>query len=126
MNERLPVLVSLVGLTVAGIGLVGVVAPTKLMALLDSRRVLIGFPMTVAIRIVTGSIFVAAAPDCRVPTLVRLTGLLEFGGAAVLVALGGGRLRRFVEWWLQRSPSFVRYWCLGALTFGSLLVYAGA
>jgi hypothetical protein len=126
MNESLPVLVSLVGFTVAGIGLIGVVAPTKLRALLDSQRVLTGLPVTVAVRIVTGSIFVTAAQDCRVPTLVCLIGLLEFGGAAVLVVLRGARLARFVEWWLQRSASFVRYWCLGALALGTILVYAGA
>ena len=126
MNESLPVLVSLVGLAVAGIGLIGVVVPTKLRALLDSQRVLTGFPVTVAARIFTGSIFVIAAQGCRIPTLVCLIGLLEFGGAAVLIVLGGGRLARFVEWWLQRSASFVRTWCLGALTLGTILVYAGA
>jgi hypothetical protein len=126
MNESLPVLVSLVGLTVAGIGLIGVVAPTKLSAFLDSQRVLTGLPVTIAVRIVTGSIFLIAAQGCRLPTLVCLIGLLEFGGAAILVVLRGRPLARFVEWWLQRSASFIRYWCLGALTLGTILVYAGA
>ncbi len=126
MNEGLAVLVSLIGLTVAGIGLAGIIAPTRLVALLDSQRVLTGLPITLVVRIVTGSIFVIAAPGCRIPTLVRLIGLAEFGGAAALVGLGDRRLGRFVEWWLQRSPSFVRYWCAGALTLGVVLVCAGA
>ena len=122
----LPVLVSLVGLAVAAIGLLGVVAPIRLTRLLNSQRVLTGLPVTFAVRIVTGSIFVVAAPDCRVPTLVRLIGLLEFGGAVVLLGLGGEHLGRFVKWWLERSSSFVRYWSLGALTLGTLILYAGA
>ncbi len=126
MNEGLAVLVSLIGLTVAGIGLAGIIAPTRLVALLESQRVLTGLPITLVVRIVTGSIFVIAAPGCRIPTLVRLIGLAEFGGAAALVGLGDRRLGRFVEWWLQRSPSFVRYWCVGALTLGVVLVCAGA
>ncbi len=126
MNEGLAVLVSLVGLAVAAIGLLAVVSPIRLTRLLNSQRVLNGLPVTFAVRIVTGSIFVVAAPDCRVPTLVRLIGLLEFGGAAVLLGLGGERLGGFVEWWLERSSSFVRYWSLGALTLGTLILYAGA
>jgi hypothetical protein len=126
MNADLAILVSLAGFGVAGIGLLGVAAPTKLTRLLDNRRVLIGFPVTLAFRIVFGAIFVIAAPDCRLPTLVRLVGFLEFGGAVVLLGLGAGRLERFGEWWLQRPSSFVRYWCLGAFALGIALLYAGA
>jgi len=126
MSETLPVIVSLIGATVAGIGLIGVIVPTKLRALLDSQRVLTGLPVTLVVRIVTGSIFVISARRCRVPNLVCVIGLLEFAGAAVLAILGGERLARFVEWWLQRSASFVRYWCVAALTLGTLIVYAGA
>ncbi len=126
MNANLSVLVSLAGLGVAGIGLLGVAAPTKLTRLLGNWRVLIGFPVTLALRIVFGVIFVIAAPDCRLPALVRLVGFLEFGGAVVLLGLGAGRLERFGEWWLQRPSSFVRYWCLAAFAFGIVLLYAGA
>ena len=126
MNANLPILVSLVGLAVGGIGLLGVAAPTRFKRLLGDWRVLAGLPVTFALRILFGSIFVIAAPDCRLPVLVLLIGLLEFGGAAVLLGLGAGRLERFVEWWLQRSSSFVRFWCLGAFTLGMVLLYAGA
>ena len=58
--------------------------------------------------------------------LVRLVGLLELAGAAILLALGSERLQRFVEWWLSRTPLFVRYWCVVALAFGVLIACAGA
>jgi hypothetical protein len=57
--------------------------------------------------------------------LVCLIGFLEFGGAVALLALGAGRLERFVDWWLQRPSSFVRYWCLGAFALGMVILYAG-
>ena len=126
MNASLPILVSLAGLVVAGIGFLGVVAPANLTRLLGNWRVVTTLPVTFALRIVSGSIFVIAAPDCRLPTLVRLIGFIEFGGAAVLLGLGARRLERFVEWWLQRPSSFVRYWCLGASGLGILLLYGGA
>jgi hypothetical protein len=126
MNATLPILVSLVGLAIGGIGLLGVVAPASLVRLLNNWRVVTSLPVTVVIRILSGFIFVVAAPDCRLPTVVRVIGFIEFGSAAVLLALGAGRLERFVEWWLRRPAWFVRYWCFGAFALGILLLYAGA
>ena len=57
-------------------------------------------PVTVVIRIIFG-LFVIGGPDCRLPTVVRLIGFLEFASAAVLLGLGAERLERFVEWALQ-------------------------
>jgi hypothetical protein len=126
MTASLPILVSLAGLAVAGIGIFGVAAPAKLIRLLGNMPSLVGLPVTFALRIVFGSIFVLAAPECRLPTFVHLIGMLEFGGAAVLLGLGAARLERFRKWWLGRGPAFVRYWCLGASALGIALLYAGA
>ncbi len=118
-------LVSLAGIGVAGIGLLGVAAPSQLANLLARWRVLTGLPVTLALRLGFGVLFVLAAPSCRLPGFVRLLGVLELIGALALFALGAARLQRFVEWWLSRPPSFVRYWCSAALTFGIVLAYAG-
>lgn len=126
MNACLPYFVSLTGLVVLGVGLFGVVAPTNLVRVLADSRVVTRLPVTITIRLVVGTLFVMAAPVCRLPALVRLIGVLEFAGAAVLLGLGAGRLERFVVWWLERSPAFVRGWCLCAFAFGTVLVYAGA
>jgi hypothetical protein len=121
----LAVIVSLAGLSVAAIGLLGVAAPATLIELLARWRFLTRLPVTIGLRVGVGIFFLAAASDCRLPELVRAVGILELLGAAVLLAAGPERLRNFVAWWLQRSPAFVRYWCSGALAFGILLVYAG-
>ena len=113
------------GTGVAGIGLLGVAAPSQLANLLARWRVLTGLPVTLALRLGFGVLFVLAAPSCRFPGFVRLVGVLELIGAVALLALGAARLQRFVEWWLGRPPSFVRYWCSAALTFGIVLAYAG-
>jgi hypothetical protein len=127
MNPSSAILVSLCGLAIGGVGLLGVVAPTVLTRLLSSWRVVIRLPVTFALRIIFGSIFVTGAPDCRLPALVSLLGWFEFAGALVLLGLGAGRLDRFGDWWLQQPPSFVRRWCLlGGTPIGVFLVYAGA
>lgn len=121
----MPVLVSLAGIAVAVIGLGGVAAPRTLTRILGDWRMLTGLPVTFTLRMVFGFVFVVAAPDCRLPSLVRLVGFVEFGGAAGLLVLGAGRLERFVRWWLQRPNSFVRSWCLAAVALGILLLCAG-
>ena len=126
MKAAMPVLVSLAGLGVAVVGLWGVAAPAVLTRTLDRWRPLTALPLTVTVRILVGLVFLVAAPECRLPTFVRLVGLLELAGAVTLLALGAGRLARFVEWCVQGPASFVRYWCLSALALGTLLLYAGA
>jgi hypothetical protein len=118
--------VSLIGVAVAAIGLLGVAAPGQLIALLARSRVVTRLPVTVAVRIGLGMLFLFAAPHCRLPDFVRVMGVLEFASAATLLGLGSARLERFVAWWLERPYSFVRYWCSGALGLGLLLAYAGA
>ena len=61
MNSILPILVSLVGLAIAGIGLLGVAAPIHLTRFLGNWRVPTGLSVTFALHIVFGSIFVIAA-----------------------------------------------------------------
>jgi hypothetical protein len=126
MDATWPVLVSLAGVAVAGIGLFGVFAPDTLRRLLAGWRPVTSLPVTVVIRILFGCLFLIAASHCRLPKVVRFIGFLEFAGAAVLLGSGSGRLGRFVEWWLRRPSSFVRYWCLGAFGLGILIVYGGA
>ncbi|MBI4516873.1 MAG: hypothetical protein HY699_13770 [Deltaproteobacteria bacterium] len=118
-------LVSLAGIGVAGVGLLGVAAPRQLANLLSRWRVLTGLPVTLALRLGFGVLFILAASSCRFPSFVRVLGALELVGAVALLALGAARLQRFVEWWLSRPPSFVRYWCSAALTFGMVIAYAG-
>lgn len=118
-------LVSLAGIGVVGVGLLGVAAPKQLAMILARWRVLTGFPVTLALRLGFGALFIAAAPSCRLSGFVRAIGLFELLGAVGLVTLGAARLEQFVDWWLGRPPPFVRYWCLAALAFGIVLAYAG-
>lgn len=119
------IVVSLAGCSVAAIGLLGVGAPGRLRGLLDRQRTLTAFPMTFGLRIAFGALFLLAAPYCRLPELVRVIGVLELTGAIALLAIGSRRLQVFVDWWLQRPTSFVRYWCVGALMVGAVIFYAG-
>ena len=118
--------VSLVGIAVAGVGLLGLISPVRLQGLVARWRVLTRLPVTASLRIGFAILFLAGAPQCRLPNLVRLVGILEVAGALTLLALGSARLQRFVAWWLEQPLTFARRWCSAALLFGLSLVYAGA
>ena len=73
-----------------------------------------------------GILFVLASRHCFLPEFVRAVGIAELVTAVALLVAGPGPLERFVTWWLQRPPAFIRCWCAGALAFGLLLAYSGA
>lgn len=116
---------SLAGIAVALIGLLGVAAPGRLVDLLARWPGLTRFPLTLGLRIGFAALFLAAAPRCRLPELIRVVGVLELLGALVLLVSGAESLKRFVAWWLKRTPWFVRGWCSVALAIGLLLAGAG-
>jgi hypothetical protein len=117
--------VTIVGLGVAAIGLLGVLTPARLVGLLARWPALTRWPVTLGLRLAVGVLFLYAASHCRLPQLVRAVGILELAGAALLLAAGPEPLQRFVAWWLDRSTVFVRAWCSAAFAVGILLAYAG-
>jgi len=116
--------VSLVGLFVLAVGAVGFSAPKTLKTVLTARPMLTTLPVTVTLRLLFGAIFLLGAHDCRLPGIIRIVAAVELTSAAVLLATGEQRFGRFVAWWLARPPTFVRLWCLAALTFGVVVIYA--
>ncbi len=119
------VIVTVLGVLIAAIGLMGVLSPRSLMALVQRRRGPARFWFAVSIRLVLGVAFLAVAPDCRAPMVVRAVGVVWIAAALGLVVLGTSRLDKFIEWWLGRSLTYVRLWASGAIAFGALLIYAG-
>ena len=77
-------------------------------------------------RVVLGVVFLVVAPDCRLPLVVQIVGVVSLVAAFGILALGRKRLDAFIGWWLRRSPALFRLWASAAIAFGTLLVYAGA
>ena len=102
------VIVPVLGGISAVIGLMGVLNPRSLMALVQRWRGPARFWFAVSIRLVLGAVFLAVAPDCRAPMVVRVVGAVSIAAALGLVVLGTARLDRFIEWWLGHSLTYVR------------------
>lgn len=113
------------GLLVTAIGLLGIVRPAALMALVASPwRSPAGYRLAMVFRAGTGLLLLAAASSTRLPWLVTGIGVLALAAAASMPLLGYERLHRFVQWWNRRPAAFVRGWSVLACVFGGVLVYA--
>ncbi len=120
------IIVSVLGVLIAAIGLLGVAKPKSLIDLAAYWRNPTRFWVAVLFRLILGVVLLFAAPTCRLPMLVRVVGILAIVAAVGILALGPTRLDAFIRWWLVRSPAFIRSWALIAVAFGVLLIYAGA
>jgi hypothetical protein len=119
------VVVTGLGVLIAAIGLTGVVIPRILIGLVQHWRGSARLWFAVSIRLVLGVVFIAVAPDCRAPMVVRAVGLVSVAAALGMIVLGSAGLDKFINWWLGRPLPYVRLWASGAIAFGALLIYAG-
>ena len=70
------VIVTVLGGLIAAIGLMGVVNPRSLVALVQHWRGPARIWFVVSIRLVLGVVFLAVAPDCRAPIVIRAIGVI--------------------------------------------------
>ena len=117
-------LVAVFGVLVAGIGVVGVVSPERLVQLLVGMDPRVRLRVAVGVRVVLGIALWLAAPDSRFPDLLRVLAIIALVAAAGLVPMGAERLDAFVRWWSERAGGLLRAWAVVAVAFGALLVYA--
>ena len=118
------IIVPVLGVVIAVIGVVGLADPRSLIKLVQHWQSPARFGFAVAIRVVLGVVFLAVAPDCRAPLVVRIVGVVSIVAAIAILILGRARLDAFIEWWLRR-PALLRLSATMAIACGALLVYAG-
>ncbi|MAE93549.1 MAG: hypothetical protein CL910_02705 [Deltaproteobacteria bacterium] len=120
------VAVILLGLVIAGLGVVGSVRPD-----LIGRAVLGWQPRTrsrvaIGARVVFGVVLLLGAPNSRFPIVLYALGGIAIVAAIVLAFVGSARTDELVKGWFNMSPAFLRIWLLAAVVFGAFLVYSGA
>jgi hypothetical protein len=83
-----------------------------------------GIYLAVIVRLVLGLALILSASDSRFPSVFLILGWIAIVAGVAAAFLGRERLRRFVNWWVERfSPSGIRLWVLFAMAFGGFLVY---
>jgi hypothetical protein len=120
------ILVSLCGLLLAGLASIGLVQPTRMVQRFEGFASPRGRWFAVGIRAVLGGLFLIAAPECRLPEVVRIGGIVALVAAAVPALMPTPRFESSVRWALSRPPAVHRVWFAMAAGLGALIVYAGA
>ena len=118
------VLVSLLGAAMLFVGVIGMVRPERLAAIVEHWSSPTRYRFAVVARFVAGTFLIVAAPACRMPGVIRAVGVLAVAAAIALLFVGRARLDTFVRWWLAH-PAAIRPAGLFVAAFGSLLMSAG-
>ena len=119
------IVVLALGVTVFVLAAWGVVVPDKLMTLVKSTMDRpSGIYIAVIVRVVLGAALIGVAPATVFPVVFEVLGIVTLVAAIALAIAGRDRVRRFMEWWIERfSPVVNRLWLLFGMGFGAFLVY---
>jgi hypothetical protein len=71
-----------------------------------------------------GVVFLISALNCKMPWIIITFGLLILFGSLWMFTVKQEKLKRFLSWLQQRSPTFFRVMGLVSLVLGGILIYA--
>jgi hypothetical protein len=113
----------LVGLLIAAVGIIGLVAPGQLLSAGRYFVTPLGLYLAAAVRITFGIVFLGAAPQTRTPTTLRIFGLLILLNGILTVFVGTDRARGILEWWSAQGLTVTRLFAGLVLAFGAFVIY---
>lgn len=116
--------VALFGLSVAALGIAGVLSPQRLVALVARLQLRLGLYFIAGLRLLVGAALLLAAPASRVPMYLQVLGWLALVSGIVTPFFGRRRFEAILEWWRERATWIVRLWSFLVLLFGLSLVWA--
>ena len=118
-------LVALLGLLIAGLGVVGSLRPHVITGAVLGWQPRTRSHVAIGLRVVFGVVLLLGAADSRFPIVLYVLGGIAIAVAVVLALLGATRTDGLVQWWFDQPSGLIRTWLLGAVLFGGFLVYAG-
>ena len=116
----------LVGLAIAAVGVVGLVAPARLLNTAGAWLSPLTLYVVAAVRVLAGGILLAAARQGRAPTTLRVLGAIFLLNGLVTPAIGLQRARALLEWASLQSFALVRLAAVAALAVGVVVAYASS
>lgn len=107
------------------ISLGAVVAPTRVFqrarSLLANRS---GWIAAIVLRLILGGLIIFAAPYAEYTLALQIFGALIVLAGLALIPMGHVRMKRMVDWWADRKPTWIRLSALFGLGLGAFLICA--
>lgn len=120
----LNVIVMIMAIAVAGLGLLGLVAPAQLLDLGKSLLTEGGLYAVAAVRVAFGLLLLFVARTSRMPRTLRVIGFVIIIAGLSTPLFGVGRSSFMLNWLSMQGPALVRIIAMFAVAFGALVVYA--
>jgi hypothetical protein len=118
-----------VGLLIAAVGAVGMIAPSGLVSIARHSVTSGAFYVIATVRVAFGLVLVSVASVSRAPKTLRVLGYLILI-AGITTALTGlvaiERAHAIIEWWLRQGSGVGRLTGIPLLVLGGFVVYACA
>ena len=114
--------VTITGVFAVLIGLIGLMQPQALIAVVQSFGGPVRFWVAVVVRILIGIALIVVAPACQFPVTVRILGGITIIAGFVILVAGQQRLDATIAWWLAGDAK-VRASGLFAIAMGILFIY---
>lgn len=118
------VIVAVVSIFVVGMGVFGLVSPTRMAAFVLRWRSKAGLWTASIGRLVFGVALWIVGPTSRTPVVLQVLAVLSVLSALVLPLLGVSRFESILSWWSRQSPAFMRSWSALAMALGAFLLWS--
>ena len=123
------ILAFVIGLLIAAIGAVGIIAPSGLVWIAGHFITSGAFYVIATVRVAFGLVLISVASVSRAPKTLRVLGYLILI-AGITTALMGlvaiERAHAIIEWWLRQGSAVVRLTGIPSMALGGFVAYACA
>jgi hypothetical protein len=117
-------IVSVVSIFVAGMGILGLASPAKMVSFVSRWQSKTGLWIAFIVRLAFGVSLWFVAPASRTPLFFQVLAVVSMVSAFVLPWVGVSRLKSILSWWSSRSPGFIRVWSAVALAVGVFILWS--
>ena len=120
----MPLVALALGLAIAVLGILSIVSPESLVAMLRHLQTPAGLYFGAGFRMVLGISLFLSAPSSRYPDILRVLGPFFIVAGLILPLFGLEFFRSAIDAFLSLGGWATRVWGLVALGFGLFIVYA--
>ena len=106
------------------VGVLGLIAPDRLVALGTVLTTPSGIYGIAALRFLVGVVFLITASSSRMPRTLRILGVIAIIGGILTPLFGVDRSAAAVNWWAAQGPVFLRFPGTVLAGLGAFLIYA--
>ena len=86
----------------------------------EKKHLLVGALISIAF----GVVCLIAAPECKLNDLIIVLGIWGIVKGVLLLVIQPKKIAAYMDWWMSKPFSKVRYFGIFAVAFGILMIYA--